>query len=524
MHRFRVLGSLCLGLSAAGCLSARFANIDNLDVPLPASVESAGWRADMSELLDRYERAPVLAAEDERLEPLLGGLATLSYFGADAKLRVAAQQITPGQRAPGRSLAQACVPDHVPAEDRALATIEAPVFIPMWIPLARAGQQPAATWRCDERGQANAAESFCMFGRLAVRPEAGRPLIVLVHGIFDSGAQEYMQRMAAQLFSQGYSLLLPDMRDHGETLRAAPEIATTLGTLEGADLLAAVAAVRSACGARVGRVGALGISAGGLDAIRAFTLDRAHSLDAGVIAMSPLLDVRAAIEDLSATGPCPITRSIELSWVDDLTIAAASGAAFFGGAAIAQALNGHAIDATSAWTGAIGVGVGLLGALAVDAWFDGGSAPCISEHAIAMLAEDALRVRWRALQQPELGETMSRAGRRIEPDAIQIGGYLRERAGFLAKRVSADVGRFDAVGLARDLQRELARGRTSARLLVVGAADDPLSRSAAQRAFVERVADLQQVYARTVSRGGHGAMWLVQPTVTEALVARFFGR
>jgi hypothetical protein len=206
-----------------------------------------------------------------------------------------------------------------------------------------------------------------------------------------------------------------------------------------------------------------------------------------------------------------------------LTFAVVSGAAFFGGAAAVQALQGEPLDEATAWTAAIGFGVGLVGALTVDAFFDGGSAPCVAEHAIANIIRDAIRVRWRALLQPNLGQTMSPAGRRIELAAIDIETYVRERAQFLAMRLGVDVGRYDAASLARALRSALQSGRSDARLLVLGTADDPLTRVAALNAFGQRTAGMRQVYARTLRRGGHGAMWIVQPTVTQELVARFFG-
>ena len=514
---------LGVAISLAGCLSARVAHVENLEVPLPSVTAGTAWQADVANLLDRYEEAPVLAPEDQRLEPLYGGLSTLSYFGADAKPRLADQRIPHGPNARGHSLEAACALEPTAAAQEVFATSRLPAFTPLWIPASKSGRPTSGAAHCDDRGESDSAESFCMFGRLALQAEPGRPLIVVVHGIFDSGAQEYVQRTAAVLYGRGYSVLLPDMRDHGDTLRASPQLATTLGTLEGPDLLALVGSVRRACGARVGRAGLLGISAGGLDAIRAFTLDDTGSLDAGVIALSPLLDIPLAIEDLTDTGACAVTSSIELSWIDDLTLAAVSGAAFFAGAAVVQASQGEPLDEHTLLSAGIGFGAGLLGALTVDAFLDGGSTPCVSEHAIAMLVQDALRVRWRSLHQPALGETMSPAGRRLEPDAIDIGSYLRERAQYLAARLGATVGRHDAEQLAADVRHALQASRPGARLLVLGAADDPLTRVAALRDFQLHTAGLPQVYARTLSRGGHAAMWLVQPTVTEELVARFFG-
>jgi pimeloyl-ACP methyl ester carboxylesterase len=518
------LAALTVFLS--GCLSTRLVNLDNLDVPLPEPAPRAGWRADVGALLDRYEHAPVLAPEDQRLEPLVGGLTTLSYFGANAAPRVADQRISRGPRARGQSLEAACVaptPAAAEAAEVVLATSDLPAFSPVWVPLSTTGGAAPESARCDEQGTPTGADVFCVFGRLALQSAEGRPLVVVVHGLFDSGAQDYVQRMAAALYRLGNSVLVPDMRDHGDTLRAAPAIATTLGMLEGPDLLALVEASRQACGPRIGRAGIAGVSGGALDAIRAFTLDEHSSLDLGVVAISPLLDVPGTIRDVSQTGACAVTRAIELSWLDDLTIAAATGAAFFGGAALVRAVDRQPLDGKTALVGGIGAGAGLLISLAVDAWFDGGAASCVSENAIAQIVEDALRVRWSALR-TGFSDTLSPAGRRIEPDAIRLDSYVRERAQFLAARLGLGLRRFDPGTLSRELRSALESGaRQDGRLLVIGADDDPMTRVAGFRAFVQQTSSLRQVYARSLRHGGHGAMWIVQPAVMQRVFGRFFG-
>jgi predicted alpha/beta-fold hydrolase len=517
-------GPAALALVLTGCLQTHLVELSRVDLTLPPQDPRAGWQADVDTLLKLYETAPVLAPEDERLEPLFGALTTLSYFGADAAARVLDQQIPPHARALGQSLRASCVAGSRDPADVVLATSGLPAFSPVWIPLAVRGGSARESARCDDHGRPSDDESFCAFGRVALQPAPGaHPLVVVVHGLFDSGAQDYVQRTAAVLYRLGYAVLLPDMRDHGDTLRAAPEIATTLGTLEGADLLALVDATRAACGDRIGRVGILGVSGGGLDAVRAFTLDRRGSLDAGVIALSPLLDVNGIINDLAQTGACPITGAVELSWLDDVMLAGASGVAAFGGAALAQGLAGQPIDGNTALAGGIGAGVGLLTALAVDAWFDGGTQPCVAQHAMAQIVENALQVRWHALRAPELGSTMSASGRRIAPEAIDIEGYVRERAQFLAARSGVQLRRFDARSLSRELRSALAPGtRTGARLLVIGAEDDPLTRQAPLNEFVRLSGGIPQVYARAVRHGGHGAMWVVQPAVMRRMVADFF--
>lgn len=505
------------------CIDPRLLKVDNLDVPLPP-VQPAGWRADLDALFARYERSPVLEPEDSRLEPLFGGLTTLSYFGADAKPRVWDQQIPANGAALGDPLQQVCAEpfDHK-SSTRVFDTIGRPAFAPVWLPLRRTGGAPTAEVTCDEHGRPrgpDAASHFCSFGRLALQKEA-RPLIVVVHGLFDSGAQDYVQRMAAVLWELGYSVLLPDLRDHGDTLRAAPDVATTLGTLEGPDLLAWARSVRGGCGSRMRGLGMAGVSGGGLAAIRALTLDRESLFDAGVVAVSPLLDADAAIRDLADTDPCVASRAIELTWVDDLLVGGATGAALFAGAALVQGLTGERVGLETAAVGGIGVGAGLLTALGLDAFLDGGSKACVAENAIAVIVQDVLKVRWRTLR--DLPGALSPAGRRIDPSKVTLDDYVRERASYGATRMGVTLRRFEAAGLARELRASLAMpNRRHARLLVIGAEDDPMTRIAALRAFSDHTHGITQAYVRTVTHGGHGAVWIVQPTVMRAVFQRFF--
>jgi pimeloyl-ACP methyl ester carboxylesterase len=507
-------------------------NLDNVDARWPAISAQRGWRANVAELLLHYEAQPVLAPEDERLEPLFGGLTTLSYFGADALPRVLDQQIPAQGAALGRSLQDACggaqalEGDAVRVAEQRLraagfATTGLPVFAPVWIPLAIGGGAAPAAASCGPRGQPSVPDVFCVFGRLALQPEPGRALILVAHGMFDSGAQLYVQRLAAALYALGHSVLLPDMRDHGDTWRAAPALATTLGTLEGADMLALVAQARQTCGEQVGRAGIAAVSGGSLNAIRALTLDREHTLDAGVLALSPLLDVSKTLSDLSQTGPCTLTRSVELSWQDDLAIGVAAGLAAFGGAALVQALHGDALDGSTALVGGIGAGAGLASAITLDAFFDGGSDACVSQNAIADIVQGALRVRWRALQ--HLPGTLSPAGQQIAAENVTLEDYMRERAEHLAAQRHLPLRRFESRSLAHDLRASLAAdSEHKTRLLVLGAKDDPMVRVPALLEFAGLTRDLPQVSTHILKHGGHAAMSLVQPTITRAVLERFF--
>jgi pimeloyl-ACP methyl ester carboxylesterase len=504
----------CVLWLLTGCIGTRLVELDNLDVPSPPLRSKDSWRGDVRALLERYEHAPVLAPEDEHLEPLFGGLTTLSYFGADAKSRALDQKLSAASQA--ADLAQVCTR----TAPTAPIGIDLPAFEALWIPLAIHGGEAEPGVQCDEHGTPTGEgkeQSYCMFARAALQPGA-RSLIVVAHGLFDSGAQYYVQRTAAVLYQQGHSVLLPDLRDHGETLRAAPQLATTLGVLEGPDLLVLAGLVRQHCAARVTRVGLAGVSGGGLAAIRAFTLDAAGALDAGVLALSPLLDVDTATHDLSRTGACPVTRSIELTWLDVVLLSAAAGAATFAGAALAQAVDGAPLGASTAIAGGIGAGVGAALGLAADAWLDGSSEACVSQNAIAHMVQDALRVRWRALRGRE---ALSPRGNQLDPSAVTLADYMRERVQYRAALEHITLQRFEPSVLASDLRHAL-RARSHARLLVLGAADDPMTREAALRAFIARTRDVPQIYAHSVQHGGHAAMLLVQPTITEQLYKRFF--
>lgn len=526
-------------LTTAGCMDARMVSMRSLEVPRVVHVREARlpWQREVDELLARYEAAPLLAPRDEHLEPLFGGITTLTYFGADMGQKAFDQQLPPGWAAPGTSLEAVCAagipvvdaPPPPSSSDPRWMTLAGPEWMrltPVWIPIAIDGGAPPASARCEPDGSASGpepVEHFCMFGRLALQPHPSRSLVIVVHGLFDSGAQEYVRRIGAELYAAGHSVLLADMRDHGDTWRAAPEIATTLGGLEGADVLALAAAAKRACSTRVARVGAVGVSGGGLDVIRAFTADAGQLLDAGVFAISPLLDVDAAVRDVQRDGGCALSRATELTTADVLLLAVGTGALAFSGAAVGQELAGHPVDENALFAAGIGAGVGLVGGIVIDAWLDGGEDPCASSASTSAMFRDMLQIRWRALRERGAAASMSPAGRAIDPSRISLERYIRERVHYLAEARGLRVPHFDPAALGRDLRAALASAsRRDARLLVLGADDDPVTRVAALGAFERHTAALPEVHVRSVRHGGHGAMWVVQPAVMRELIMRFF--
>ncbi|HYK00743.1 MAG TPA: alpha/beta fold hydrolase [Thermoanaerobaculia bacterium] len=115
-------------------------------------------------------------------------------------------------------------------------------------------------------------------------PDAGRPTIIVVHGIFDSRANRFMRVAMQRLSASGYGVLAPDMRWHGCLYK--DEFPATLGILEAADLQRWSAWLRTTRGAT--GVGLLGFSLGALDVIHAASMDgAAEAFRAGAIAVSP---------------------------------------------------------------------------------------------------------------------------------------------------------------------------------------------------------------------------------------------
>jgi pimeloyl-ACP methyl ester carboxylesterase len=534
-----LLSSIVIASFASGCLETRIVSLPNVDLDPQVRTTSSGWKASIARDLDIYQSSPVLTAGDERLEPIYGGISTLTYFGIDLQQKARDQLIARRPEPVGRSLSAACEVGEaqaIPLSSSNHATIEVPAYEPVWMPIDVAGGAAAAGVGCDSAGRPispTPGGHFCMFGRMALQTKQPSDLIVVLHGLFDSSAQDYVQRLGAALYNLGHSVLLADMRDHGETYRAAPHIATTLGTVEGRDVLAVAAALRAACSNRISRIGVVGVSGGGLDAIRSFIDDKDDTLDAGVLALSPLLDVDAAVRDVSDVGPCPITNTIELTLPDELGIAGLTGLAAGIGALVAQlAEQNHRVRVWPIAAGAgAGMGSGLLLGLAADVWLDGGASPCFSQRSIGSMFGDMLEMRWRELlgrSDPLTGQSdprmMSSAGRDIDPANVTLDDYVHERVEYLARLLGTGFQRYDALTLANQLrQRTQSKTSAGARLLVIGTRDDPVTREPALRTLRTRTANIDQIYVSSVQYGGHGAMWVVQPTAMERVFSDFFG-
>lgn len=128
-------------------------------------------------------------------------------------------------------------------------------------------------------------------------PAAGRPIVILVHGLYDSKFSRYVRVTAEGLVKSGFGVLAPDMRWHGCLL--SPDWPSTLGIEEGRDLLAWAHWLHDTSPGHP--VGLLGFSLGGLDVLHAAALESADSeLDAGVIAVCPPVALERLATSLDA--------------------------------------------------------------------------------------------------------------------------------------------------------------------------------------------------------------------------------
>lgn len=133
--------------------------------------------------------------------------------------------------------------------------------------------------------------------------EVGKPVIIVVHGIFDSNTNRYVRYTASRLADDGFTVVVPDMRWHGCHL-AQPALATA-GIDESADLASWAIALRK----RYNRpVGLIGFSLGALDVINAAA--RSSEFDAGAVAVSPPASLKWVIARLDAP---PSFRELGLS-------------------------------------------------------------------------------------------------------------------------------------------------------------------------------------------------------------------
>ena len=133
-----------------------------------------------------------------------------------------------------------------------------------------------------------------------VAPPAGdsKPIVLVVHGMFDSKNTRYVQVTGELLRRQGFGVVMPDMRFHGCLL--SRQWLPTLGIEEGADL--AAWAKRIASDYPGHPIGLVGFSLGGLSVLHAMDQrDAAEVFAAGTVAVCPAADLPRLVRYLDAT-------------------------------------------------------------------------------------------------------------------------------------------------------------------------------------------------------------------------------
>ena len=138
-------------------------------------------------------------------------------------------------------------------------------------------------------------------GVLAVRDRTA-PCVIVVSGTFDSRDGLYVRDTALLCYRNGYSVLVLEMRNHGQSI----EHWATIGWKEGRDILAAAQwlqdrAIEGSPGSEPPSVAYIGYSLGAWYGIRAAydasIRSREHLLDGGVISFNPPVDIQKAVLD-----------------------------------------------------------------------------------------------------------------------------------------------------------------------------------------------------------------------------------
>lgn len=132
---------------------------------------------------------------------------------------------------------------------------------------------------------------------LARAPRDGRPILFVLHGLFDSKMSAYVRVVAELLARFGYGVVCPDLRWHGCHLAGGS--LTTLGLEEAEDVRRWARWVR-------GRypdhdLGLVGFSLGALTTIHALAADDESLFAAGGVAIAPPGDLGRILESLERT-------------------------------------------------------------------------------------------------------------------------------------------------------------------------------------------------------------------------------
>jgi predicted alpha/beta-fold hydrolase len=136
---------------------------------------------------------------------------------------------------------------------------------------------------------------------VGLREEAGRPGLIVVHGLFSSRRFDYVRQIAVRAYYEwGFNVLALDLRSFGLT-NLTSQAPSTVGWKEGEDIIAAARYLKD-LGATT--VGALGISLGASSVLGACHPEGAdEALDGGILAVSPPAEPKAMARRLSKRLP-----------------------------------------------------------------------------------------------------------------------------------------------------------------------------------------------------------------------------
>ncbi|MFY9552739.1 MAG: alpha/beta fold hydrolase [Thermoanaerobaculia bacterium] len=136
-----------------------------------------------------------------------------------------------------------------------------------------------------------------LVGFIAPPLDGSTPIVLVVHGLFDSKNTKYVQVTGDLMRSQGFGVVIPDMRGHGCLL--SRQWLPTLGIEEGPDLLAWGRWLAKKYPGHP--IGLVGFSLGGLSALHAIGQPEAESVfTAGAVAVCPAADLPRVVQHLDA--------------------------------------------------------------------------------------------------------------------------------------------------------------------------------------------------------------------------------
>lgn len=489
------------------------------------------WKELLGPLTDAANQCEVVEFAST-IEPIGPGFITYGGFASDMAQKrrdqllgepesgepLAAVCAGPVDASPAPSVALPALGDPPDVEDFYLVNHLEPAYRNVWFPVARIPDAPrgAGAFTCDALGRPGEG-GLCVFARVARQADPTAPVVMIAHGLFDSSSHRYVRNAGASLYAMGFAVVLLDLRDHGNTLRAngPDETGTTLGPREGHDVVAIARQLRdpeTGCGAR--GVGFVGFSGGGAAGVHAYAVDEGDAIDLGVAAVSPLVDPAGTIDRMQrAPSACGLTRATEIPLAVDIAVPVAMSVV--AGALTTGYTSLEAGEPTWPERGdaaAIAIGAGLVAGLitwTLDAVYDdspvpalGGRGGCFSSAPIANLFRELVAERGAALGAPFHLDHPTLRTYPLQRSKVTL-ATLREQAAQLPARVFA------------------AAAHKRARLAIVSAHDDPVVGWSAIARFTTRP-DLDRVAVFPLTHGGHTSFASLSPVYARQFLHHFF--